>query len=175
MSSLPERILLTMPALEARTAEEMHRALRKLLLSASDQGRMRGGHDAIYRWVQLAKPPSDVSTDPRARAIVGGVKDFKRAPESAHLVRDDGAWIHFTVTVIEGKKTAPLQLHAYDFEIVLAGRPIPFVRFDLNTPSHANTARDLRSHLHPGDDDAQVPAPILSPEEALDLLVNGFR
>lgn len=180
MIPLPERIAGTMPDLEAREARELFQRMRRVLFAASNEGRLQGGQAAIERWVRLDHPPPKVTTDPRARAIVGGLKDFDRRPESACLVRDDGAWIHFTVTVIEGRKrTDGLVLFAYDFEIVFADhegdRHPAFVRIDLNTPDHPNAMRDLRSHLHPGHDDLQVPAPILAPEEALDLMVNGFR
>lgn len=114
--------------------------------------------------------------------ILGGEKDFRRDPGRARIVRDDGAWIHFTVRVRqEDRKT--LKLIAYDFEIVFpppqdsAGLPVTpfFLRTDLNPPDHPNAAREVRSHLHPNNDDLQWPAPVMTPREILDLMLQGLR
>lgn len=113
--------------------------------------------------------------------IIGGPpkKDNKRLEEGINpqerLVRDDGAVIHFTLTVREHPKG--LQLLAYDFELYFPSkRPIWFVRFDLNPINHKNdTERAMRSHLHPSHDDLQVPSAILSPSEVLSLLLYGLR
>jgi hypothetical protein len=101
-------------------------------------------------------------------------------PVNARLVRDDGAWLHFTITVLKASDT--LAIRAYDFELVFPedmvlpkGRMPLFYRIDLNTERHPNAARELRSHCHPGHDDLQAPAPVMSPDEILDLLIWGMR
>lgn len=114
------------------------------------------------------------SHDPRAWAIVGGIKDHKRLASSAQLVRADGAWLHFTVSVDE--KAAPI---AYDFELVFdqcdEPRRARFVRIDLNPLGHKNDEeRDRRCHLHPGHDDIQVPWTQQDPVTVLALLVNDL-
>src|SRR5207249_273661 len=97
-------------------------------------------------------------------------KDFKRERSSARLVRDDDAWIHFTVTVKQEKRA--LVLVAYDFEIVFPDGCQPaFFRADLNPPDHPNAAREVRSHVHPGNDEYQWPAPVLTPREVLELFL----
>ena len=46
---------------------------------------------------------------------------------------------------------------------------------DANEPGHSNEERGLRSHMHPGNDDLLVPAPVLSPTELIDVLVRRLR
>jgi len=126
--------------------------------------------------VAFAQPPSDVlAHDPKAWAIVGGTKDHKRLGSSAQIIRSDGAWIHFTVSV-----DADAQPIAYDFELVFeqlqTARAARFVRIDLNPPGHKNDAeRDRRCHLHPGHDDVQVRWAQRPPVEILQLFVNDLR
>lgn len=113
----------------------------------------------------------------REFAITGGIKDFRRNSASARLIRNDLAWLHFTLTV---REHAPgrLEMLGYDFELVFPdGHIPPFVRFDLNLPGHRNEARELRSHVHPGNDNdgLQLPAPVMTPEELLELLLVRLR
>jgi hypothetical protein len=69
-----------------------------------------------------------------------------------------------------------LELLAQDFEIRFpAGAGTPFLRFDLNLPTHRNETRDMRCHLHPGSDDILAPAPLMSPLELLALFLDGMR
>lgn len=64
----------------------------------------------------------------------------------------------------------------YDFELRFPGlQPPTWIRLDLNLPGHDNDEDGLRSHLHPGNEDLQAPAPMLSPLELLDLFLHGFR
>ena len=162
-----------MPTLRQRRVHELHTSIRKQLFDATNDGRLKSGVSAVFDHLRRARPPERVSTDPDAHALIGGEKDRRR--ESARFVRDDDAWFHFTITVVEDGN-GPLQLIAYDYEIVFPeGHIPPFVRLDLNPPMHRNVSRDLRSHVHPGNDDMHVPAPIVGPEEAIDWLLNGFR
>lgn len=165
---LQERILSLVPGLPALTPDELLECIRSCLFRAHNEGVLQGGIEAIYQNVKMAK-------DKAAYAITGGIKDFRRDPQNAKLIRDDGAWIHFTMTVKwDGKRS--LEIIAYDFEIVFVADHKPgFLRFDLNPPDHHNADRELRSHFHPGNDDLIAPAPLLAPEEILNLLLFGLR
>ena len=127
----------------------------------------------ILKHVRRASAPNNAP--PGAVAIAGGIKDQHGDPAKACITRDDGAWIHFTITVLERPKQL-LDLIAYDFEIVFPdAHPLRWLRFDLNLPGHANEERNLRSHMHPGHDDMQVPAPMMRPNEILHVLIDGLR
>jgi hypothetical protein len=157
MHSVQKRILDGWPSLRAKTPAELLRGLRSKLLKASNGGLLRTGSDQIHKWVRL--DPLDVrrpeETPPDANIIVGAIKDFGRDPANARLIRDDGAWLHFTITALEAADR--LQILAYDFELVFPdGHTPPFFRIDLNLPGHENEEREMRSHLHPGHDDLQA-------------------
>lgn len=170
MKALAGRIESAMPALRAANAEELLRSLRARLKAAYDGGVLVVPQHEIYRCVQLVEPPNLPSNSPSTKAIAGGIKDFQRRRESAQLVRSDGLWFHFTLAVEETRDK--LVLLAYDFELVRPGKIPPFVRFDLNPLGHDNDSRFLRSHLHPGNEDVVLPAPILEPLEALELMLS---
>jgi hypothetical protein len=174
LSALLTRVEETTPVLGAQTADDLLGEIRAALKRGYDAGILSCPLHDLFRYVTPAKPPPEVAraTGRMARGIVGGVKDFKREPESRQLVRKDGAWFHFTLTVGESRRNEPLELVAYNFELVYpVGHPPPFVRFDLNQHGHANQAHDFRSHVHPGSRDLLVPAPILAPLEAIDLML----
>ena len=141
-------------------------ALRKQFLDAYDSDLLKTGSEGIHRSIQMERDKEGM--------ISGGVKSFRRNPADARLVRDDGAWIHFTISV--RPKDGTLELLAYDFEIVFpAGHAPAFLRLDLNPEDHPNAGRELRSHAHPGHDDIQIPAPVMTPEEILELMLRGLR
>lgn len=182
MQSLQNRILGAWPSLRAKTPAELLRSLRSKLLKASNGGLLRTGSNEIHKWVKLdppdVPPPEEAPRD--ANIIIGAIKDFHRDPASARLIRDDGAWLHFTITALEAPDL--LQILAYDFELVfpeemaLPKGPMPsFYRIDLNFKDHPNEARELRSHCHPGHDELLAPAPVMTPDEILDLLIWGMR
>ena len=78
--------------------------------------------------------------------------------------------------IVARTSRGPLQLLAYDFELRFPEAQVPgWIRIDLNLPGHDNEEDGLRSHLHPGNDDLQAPAPLLSPLELLDLFLHGLR
>lgn len=105
---------------------------------------------------------------------MSGDKSYDRDSSAAHLVRDDGAWFDFTITVRE--HAGKLELITYNFEICFPyAMGAPFLRFDLNIPEHRNQQRELRSHLHPGSDDIYVPSPKMHPAELIDLFLHGLR
>jgi hypothetical protein len=90
-------------------------------------------------------------------------------------MRDDGAVVHFALIVRE-QPGASLDLIAYGFEIYFPShQPIAFVRFDLNDHRHSNDDLGLRAHLHPGNEDLQLPSPLLFPLDALNFLIYRCR
>lgn len=163
-------------------AKELLRDLRKRLVRASETGMRHTSLNEIFQRVQLLdEPPPTVANELRARGllenaycIVGGDKNQKRDRGVSHLVREDDAWFDFTITVREHARE--LELLAYNFEIRFpSAMGSPFLRFDLNLPEHRNEDRELRSHMHPGSDEVQVPAPLMSPTEIIALFVDGLR
>lgn len=163
-------------------AKELLLDLRKRLIRASETGTLHTPLSEIFQRVQLLdEPPPMVADQLRARSllenaycIVGGEKNQDRDRGVAHLVRNDEAWFDFAITVRE--HDGKLDLLAYDFEIRFpSAMGSPFLRFDLNLPEHRNEDRELRSHLHPGSDDVQVPAPLMSPTELIVLFIDGLR
>jgi hypothetical protein len=172
LKALAERVEGSAPALEHASAKALLSRLRAALKRAYDTGDFRVPQQEIYKYVNFADPPPETRPLGEVRAIVGGVKDFSRAPESIQLCRTDGAWFHFTL-LLEEQRRECIRLLAYDFELVYPDGHRPwFVRFDLNPPGHPNEAREIRSHLHPGSEDLMVPSPILEPLEAIHLMLS---
>jgi hypothetical protein len=170
VKAVQARIIGAMPPLEVETPKELLNCIRHRLFRAYNEERLETPHEGIYASVYLE--PRD---KPGEHVIVGGIKDFARHRESARIVRDDGAWLHFTMTLRwNGKKS--LEMLAYDFELVFPeGHVPPFVRFDFNKPGHDSEKKGMRSHSHPGNDDLQLPAPLMTPEELLDLFLENIR
>ncbi|WP_434299702.1 hypothetical protein [Corallococcus exiguus] len=179
MLKLQERLEGTLGTLPA-TATELHDALRQILQKA-------------VRTESLTTPPYKASgllvfseSKEKSRrggpvyAIAGGPKDFVRRTADVdpkeRIVRDDGAVIHFTITVEEPPGAGVLFIHSYDFELYFPQNgPVGFVRFDLNKLEHKNSDLGVRSHLHPSHENLLVPSPLLSPTELLCFLVYGLR
>ncbi|WP_437568072.1 hypothetical protein [Sorangium sp. So ce542] len=181
--TIQERVMGASPSLGPMTPKQLLLELKAMLVEAH-QTEVNGVNvlstpqDEINKWVKLDPKDTPNAPAPPAKGphiIVGGVKDFRRDPQSAHIVRGDGSWIHFTITVDwDGRKL--LSLIAYDFEIVFpAGHSPRFIRIDLNEPGHENETRELRSHIHPGNDDLLLPAPVLTPSEILHYFLHGLR
>lgn len=174
-SKLQARILEATPELEDISAEKLWRDIKSALLSAYNEGLLDTPHPKIHEYVP--KPIVDGSKVMLSGGLVDGSKPFKRTPDQVRIKRSDGAWLHFTLTLEcsrAGKKVEALW--AYDFELVFPdGHSPAFVRFDLNEPDHPNEVREIRSHMHPGNDDLLLPAPVMSPEELLDVLIRRLR
>lgn len=103
---------------------------------------------------------------------MGDRRNFHRSRELPHLVRDDGAWFDFAITLREG------EVVAWSFEVRFPDQVPAFLRFDLNPPGHDNESRHLRCHLHPGTDDDGLAVPLAAdwtPERVLGSLVSGLR
>jgi len=168
------RICGQMPEL-AGTEDDLLRALRKMARDASDDRILKTQPHEVYSYIKKIDPPPEAQAIRGALAIIGGEKNQHRSKDRRHFLRDDGAWFDFTITVARSPR-GPLELLAYDFELRFPGpQPPAWIRLDLNLPGHDNEAKGLRSHLHPGNDDIQAPAPVLSPLELLDLFLHGFR
>lgn len=163
------------------SADELHRALRARLIAASNAGELTNPLQEIFPAITLLGPDKRLHDAARAagvsgviKCIFGGDKNFARDPALKHFSRPDGAWFDFSVIVSES--TEGLELVAYTFEIRLPpGHGVPFVRFDLNLPGHANESREMRSHIHPGTDALQIPSAILAPVELLELFLAHLR
>lgn len=165
------------------TASKLYEELRLTLQKGIRAGVLKTPANRIKKLLKLdsSQESKKVYELGGTHGIIGGPprKDNKRLEDGIdpeeRLVREDGAVIHFTLTLKEHPNE--LELLAYDFELYFpAKRPIWFVRFDLNPINHKNdTERAMRSHLHPSHDDLQVPSAILSPSEVLSLLLYGLR
>ena len=172
---LQDRVLGARPPERWKKPSELLLALKRTLRDGYATDLLSSPDSILEKWVQLDPKVHPNAPGPPANGpheIVGGVKS-SRDPRDAHLKRNDGAWIHFKITVNwDGKEE--VQLVSYDFEIVFpAGHTPPWLRIDLNEPGHDNEG--LRSHVHPGNDDLMAPAPMMAPEEILDLFVHGLR
>jgi hypothetical protein len=163
-------------------AVELWRKLRAALIQASNARKLATSPKVIEERVKLlTELPAQVRDSLRERdlhknafCIVGGVKNQGRDDSLPHFERCDVAWFDFSITGRERKGS--LDLLAYAFEIrLLKGMGSPFLRFDLNLPDLRTEAGELRCHLHPGNDDLRVPAPLMSPGEMLALFLNGVR
>jgi len=175
MRDLQRRLEQDVPALPA-TAKELREQFGHVLRRAiRDEALVNGVYD-VGKLLRLTE--ASRSGDPHVFALTGGPKDFGRtdSPQHAsHFIRDDGAVIHFSLTVRERRETS-LDLIAYDFEIYFPSQqPIAFVRFDLNDRRHSNDDLGLRAHLHPGNEDLQLPSPLLFPLDALNFLIYRCR
>ena len=167
-ADLSARLDRTGPSLRAIKAHELFEEVRAHLFKAQNADRLVTPVQIIREEVKWVRAPKEAPKD--AKGIAGGIKDSHRHQESARLIRPDGWWFHFTITVNETPDG--LDVMAYNFELVMPDVVPGFIRFDLNLPDHRNVRRDLRSHLHPGHDDILVPAPILDPIEALNLMIS---
>lgn len=174
---LQDRILDACPPREAVKAEDVWRAIKRWLLEAYRDEVLMSSPPEIHKHMPRPVPNGDEVT------IYGGLigrrgdeKDFGRLPSSARLKRSDGAWLHFSLALKVDKQGHVSEPHAYSFELVFPdGHQPRFVRFDLNEKDHENDNRWIRCHLHPGNDDLMIPAPVMSPEELLDVLLRRLR
>jgi hypothetical protein len=164
------------------SAKRLTSALRNQLIAASNARVIVENPGEISKRVTLlSEPPAQILEDLRERklhehafCILGGEKNQQRDREIPHFKRGDDAWFDFSITVRE--LSGQLELLAYNFEIRFPpGMGVPFLRLDLNLPGHHNDTRDLRCHLHPGADDLQVPAPLMTPSELLTLFLEGAQ
>ncbi len=173
MNNVQQRVLSLWPDLEVSKASALLRRMRGVCNRAIEADKLAVAQQDLHKYITLEEDKQKGQSVVRG-GLLGGQKPFARLPESALLRRDDDAWLHFTVTLSQAADR--LELLAYDFELVFpANHSPPWIRFDLNYPEHSNQARDLRSHLHPGNDDILLPAPIMTPVELLELLIVGCR
>lgn len=175
MTPLAQRLEAARPTLVENEAGALFKRVRQKLIKACNQGVLACNMSVVQQQLRMV-PGADTT------AIFAGeihpegnrrLTDFRREGPR-HFVRDDGAWLSFTLTTRQNERR--LEILTYSFELVWPNAVSPwFLRFDLNAPGHANDAREIRSHLHPGNDDLLAPAPIMTPEELLDLLLWRLR
>ncbi|MCB9760595.1 MAG: hypothetical protein H6739_12205 [Alphaproteobacteria bacterium] len=170
LSALQARCCDPEPELEAQTPKRLFQQLRKRLLEAHERdGVLASSWNDVLGLVKISPRPEKLG-DHDVFLITGGMKNQHRDPKIAHLRRTDGAWFDFSVAV--SSRRGPLRLIGYNFELRFPEPArVRWIRYDLSPPGHPNDARDLRSHMHPGDDDIQLPAPMMSPLELLDLFL----
>jgi hypothetical protein len=167
---LQERIIGASPTLPFRIVPDLFEAMLKRLAKAMRDDVLTISPKELREYVKMSERESKLGT----YQIVGGLKAFRREPDMAQLKRSDGAWIHFSLTA--RSQAQAVEMLAYDFEIVFpAGHSPVFLRFDLNEQGHRNEGREIRSHLHPGNDDLLVPAPVMTPLELLTLFLDDLR
>lgn len=155
------------------TAKRFWQEIRTYLLKASDCGLIADTPTEVREKLVLSETNAGGGTHSIA---VGSVRNFHRDRALPHFTRKvDGGWFDFQISVLETRST--LTVISYDFELRLpGGSPVEFVRFDLNPPEHDNETIGLRCHVHFGSDDDghSVVAPIMTPFEALDIMVHGI-
>lgn len=165
-------------ALFLRLCELVDEAISKKRLSSAQRSR-----EIVQRFIDGRHLPHDLTREEgwTYEAIVGGEKRFHQEDGGVVLLRDDGAWFHFTITLRYRRAPAAIELLGYNFEIVFPHGPRGprFLRWDFNPPGHTNAQRSLRAHLHPGVDEeaenAQVPTPVMHPTELLSLFIERLR
>lgn len=168
MIGIAQRVEGTCPTLAfLKGWDYLTRAVKPPLLAAINEERLTVPIQDLARHVRITQP---VGT---SFELVGGRRNFARSPDLVDLRMRDGGWITFSASLrmVDGG----LKIEAYNFERVFStSHNPPFVRFDLNPTGHDNDLRHIRSHLHPGNDDIQLPAPIFAPHELLELLLADF-
>lgn len=166
-----------------RTGKDLLTQLRRRLSRATRDGVLLGDCTHLVWQTTDAIDLPDGSSD-EVTAIIGGVEiNRDRTLELPHFSRSDGAWFDFHIHLgpydgDEAKLRDFLELRGYGYEIRFPqdtfDTDIRWLRFDLNHPHHDNTHRGIRCHHHPGDEDLQVPAALMQPTEALELLLSPF-
>jgi hypothetical protein len=150
----------------------MFSGIRSYLFKASDCGLIRESQSTIRRELKFVEHGGG-----KFGVTIGDTRNFRRDRSLPHFTRNrDGSWFDFQLLLSENAGVT--EVVAYDFELRLEDIPqIQFVRLDLNPPDGRASGEVLRSHLHLSSDDdgLSVPAPVLSPFEALDLFLHGLR
>ncbi len=167
------------------TFREFQGRVRSWLLQALRDGQIKNSqHEcfALLQYVVSASPRAQKDLPAGARVLIGGGSSdgsrFSDDPQSTPaFIRQDGARVEFSWILKEEKQT--LNVLGYGFRIAFPPYPDnvgpTFLRVDMNLPSHQNETEGLRVHLHPGDNDIQLPFPWLSPEELLYLFFYSLQ
>jgi hypothetical protein len=164
-------VLCSDAALElGESSSQLFKKLRAQLRAASDDGLLETKHSEIYQHLTHESDPAIG----RRSIITYGKPNFHRVITEPHILRDDGAWFDFGLTLEDHRKGS--HLLAYHFEIRFPDHAqARFLRIDLNKPEHANEDQGLRSHFHPSDDDILFPSAVFNPSDALSLFIHGMR
>lgn len=165
-----------------RTAHQLRRHLRAVLLKASKEETLKETQGQIEALLKEAPASSSGGRTQRQGTVLqllgGGNKDgtrFSEDPsERSAFTRHDGAKLDFSLTVREGDQG--VEILGYVFRITFENDKLcpSFLRIDMNLPQHANEEDGLRVHLHPGNNDLQVPMPWMTPREILILFLYGL-
>lgn len=92
-----------------------------------------------------------------------------KGPSQAHINLDSGSRLSFSIALRD--RPTGSELVSFRFHLQFAdGHSPPYLRFDLNSATHAKPLGEPRCHLHPGLEDVRVPMPILQPIEVLDRI-----
>lgn len=170
--AIQARQLAAMSALEFKSAKVLWAEISKLLHTASDDGVLKTKKHELQSLLKTTPQPKQGKN---VRAVMVGAekKNFRRSQDLPHIARSDGAWFDFSILVDETKK--PAAIIGFDFEIRFPdSQPIPFLRYDLNTPGHNNQDDGLRFHIHPGHDDVMIHSAPMSPLEILQQFLYGL-
>jgi hypothetical protein len=171
------------------TARSLLNEVRGVLIGVTvleDNNRLENSMDDVWSLLKLMAPETALGGSTQRRlsnipvrgaryVLLGGGRpkstNFDRDLEVPHFRRIDGAWFEFRLILEELAREVPLTILSYGFEIRFPGKTPPWVRFDFNLPGHDNVDEGLRAHFHPGTEDWSVPSPVLTPQEALDLML----
>ncbi|MEM9461324.1 MAG: hypothetical protein AAGF11_44580 [Myxococcota bacterium] len=169
---MSERIAKTAPLIDVRSPRDyLDRVIRTQLLNAVNEGMLAVGPHEISRHVRIDDQSKQVPPDTHAADLVGGRRNNKRREALADLRTPDGGWLSFSAVL--RPKDGKVEVVAYNVERVYRRDDCPhWIRFDFSPPGHDNDQRGMRSHVHPGDDDLQLPAPIFAPHELIALLLD---
>jgi hypothetical protein len=151
------------------TSKQYRLEILKCLIAANDDKLLKNKQHEIRKLLKF-RDKSKVILKEGYSDIIGGEKNFKRSKNIPHFERHDGCWFDFTIII------SPTEIIAFDFEIRFPeGYSPSFLRFDLNLPGHDNQERDIRFHMHPGNDDIMIHSPPMTPIEILHLFLYGLE
>ena len=179
---------------EVNTFKDLHRHIRAVLFEGIKDGALCNTQGDVHRLLQRCENPNanlkaNLNKVQSAAGgelhilLGGGASDGTRFEDGAatdskrYFSLSDGRRLDFAITVRDlGHR---LDLEGYIFRLAhppdadAASSP-RFLRIDMNLSNHKNEHDGLRLHLHPGNNDLQVPIPWMSPEQVLRLFLYGL-
>jgi hypothetical protein len=154
------------------TPKDIFLELRRHLIRAFEDGWLISPIAHVHKYLRLE--------DGRTGFTIYGARleraNFKRRPGLPHFTRSDGAEFDFLIAGRSISRSS-VEILAYDCELRFPENlpTLPrFIRYDLNSPGHANELPGLRCHVHLGHDDLQGPAPLMQPLDIIDLCLHGL-
>jgi len=94
---------------------------------------------------------------------------FDKGATTEHFHFDSGARLSFGLALRDrgnGSELVSFRFHCHLAE----GRPLEYLRFDLNEKAHVDPLSEPRCHLHPGLEDVRIPMSLHDPIEILDRI-----